>query len=117
MLIAALGLLALAALLGVYMLVRVFKGQLPPWAAALLHGAFAATGLVIVLYAAFLSQSAPAPTLVIAAALLVIAALGGFALVSYHLRKQAPPKALAGVHAALAVAGFLCLGAAALGIA
>src|SRR5262249_35009203 len=54
--------------------------------------------------------------LTIAAGLLVIAALGGFAVVSFHLRKRVPPRALAAVHAIVAVAGFLCVVAAALGL-
>jgi hypothetical protein len=52
----------------------------------------------------------------IAAALLVIAALGGFVLVSFHIRKQAPPRALAGVHALAAVAGFLSLAGSVFGV-
>lgn len=115
MLIYLVAVFAIAALLGVYMALRVFKNVMPPWPAAVFHGLFAATGLVLLLYAAFFT-AVPAPqTVVIAAVLLVIAALGGFVLVSYHLRKQVPPKALAGVHALLAVAGFLTLAGAAFG--
>jgi hypothetical protein len=109
-------LFAIAALLGVYMVLRVFKGVIPPWPAAVFHGLFAATGLALLLYVAFLA-AIPAPqTIVIAAVLLVIAALGGFVLLSYHLRKQVPPKALAAVHALLAVTGFLTLAGAAFGV-
>jgi hypothetical protein len=72
--------------------------------------------LVILLYAAFFAAVPQPQTVVIAAVLLVIAALGGFVLVSYHLRKQLPPKALAGVHALFAVAGFLTLAGAAFGV-
>lgn len=114
MLVIALALFAVAALFGVYMLVRVVKGVLPPWPAAILHGLFAATGLVLLLYVTFVAN-APAPMIVMAAAvLLLIAALGGFALVSFHLRKQVPPRALAGIHALVAVSGFLCLAVAVL---
>jgi hypothetical protein len=116
MLIYPLTFLAIAALLGIYMVLRVFKGVMPPWPAAIFHGLFAATGLLILLYAAFLSATTQAQTVVIAAVLLVVAALGGLVLVSYHLRKQVPPKALAGVHALLAVAGFLVLAGATFGM-
>lgn len=109
MLVISLALFAVAALFGVYMIVRVFKGALPPWPAAILHGLFAATGLLLLLYAAFASG---AMLVTVAAGLLLIAALGGFALI-FHLRKQAPPRALAGIHAFVAVSGFLCLAAAA----
>ncbi len=116
MLVAALALFTVAALLGVYMAIRVFKGALPPWPAAIFHGLFAATGLLLLLYAAFLAGAPQPPIITIAAALLVIAALGGFVLVSYHLRKQVPPRALAGVHALVAVAGFLSLAGRVLGV-
>ncbi|KAF0186669.1 MAG: hypothetical protein IV086_09060 [Hyphomonadaceae bacterium] len=116
MLIPAIALFACSALLGVYMLVRVFKGALPPWPAAILHGLFAATGLALLLYTAFLAGAPQPPAVMIAAALLVIAALGGFVLVSFHIRKQAPPRALAGVHALAAVAGFLSLAGSVFGV-
>jgi hypothetical protein len=116
MLVPALALFALAALLGVYMALRVFRGVLPPWPAAVLHGLFAATGLALLLYAAFLAGSTQPPAVMIAAVLLVIAALGGFVLVSYHLRKRVPPRALAGVHALIAIAGFLSLAGSVLGV-
>jgi hypothetical protein len=114
MLIAPLALFAVAALFGVYMLLRVFKGALPPWPAALLHGLFAATGLVLLLYAAFVSRAHATLILSASAGLLILAALGGFALLSFHLRKQTPPRALALVHAFVAVSGFLCLAVATL---
>lgn len=116
MLIYPLALFALAALVGIYMLVRVFKGAMPPWSAAVIHGLFAATGLVLLLYAAFLSGPLAPLSVIVAAAILVIAAAGGFLLLSYQLRGQAPPKVLAAVHALLAVSGFLTLGGAVLGI-
>src|SRR5262249_8107886 len=116
MLMAVLALLALAALLGLYMIVRVFKGALPPWPAAALHGLFAATGLLLLLYVACTSDAPAVGALPIAAVLLVIAALGGFGVVSFHLRKRVPPRALAAIHALVAVAGFLCVAAAAFGL-
>lgn len=116
MLIPALALFAIAALLGVYLLLRVFKGALPAWPAAILHGLFAATGLVLLLYTAFLGGAAQPPFVMIAAGLLVVAALGGFVLVSFHARKQIPPRALAGVHALAAVAGFVTLAAGVAGV-
>jgi hypothetical protein len=116
MLIYSIALLALAAVFGIYMIFRVFGGALPPWGAAILHGLFAATGLVILLYATFLAGTPQPQAVVIAAILLVVAALGGFVLVSFHIRKQVPPKALAGVHALLAVAGVGTLALSLLGV-
>lgn len=117
MLLPALALFALAAVIGVYMLTRVFAGALPPWLAAILHGAFAATGLVLLLYSAFGTGVSAPPVLMFAAVVLVIAALGGFVLVSFHLRKQVPPRGLALVHGLAAVAGFLATAASAFGLA
>lgn len=116
MLIYALALFALAALVGAYMLMRVLKGVMPPLQAAFFHGLFAAAGLVLLLYAAFFAGSTAPLAVTVAAAILVIAACGGFLLLSYQLRGQTPPKMLAGVHALLAVSGFLTLGGAVLGL-
>jgi hypothetical protein len=101
---AALVLFVVAALFGIYMATRIFRNALPPVAAVAGHGLFAATGLLILLYAA-LSPPAPAPVVIVAAILLVIAALGGFVMVSYQARKALPPKALVIVHASAAVIG------------
>lgn len=117
MLMPALALFALAAVIGVYMLTRILGGALPPWLAAILHGAFAATGLLLLLYTVFMTGAPATPVLLFASVILVIAALGGFVLVSFHARQKAPPKALALIHAAAAVAGFLATAASAFGMA
>lgn len=111
MLIYSIALFALAALFGLYMIARVFGGKLPPWPAAIMHGLFAASGLLILLYAAFFAGTPQPQPVIIAAVLLVAAALGGFLMITYHLRNQVPPKALAGIHALVAVGGFLTLAA------
>lgn len=96
-----------AAVFGLYMAARIFGGNLPPWFAVILHGALAASGLLVLLYAIF--SGATATTLTIGAALLVIAALGGFYMFSFQLRKLPPPKPIVIVHAVAAVAGVVCL--------
>src|SRR5437868_289724 len=93
MLVYSVILFALAALFGLYLISRVFGGQLPAWAPVLLHGLFAAAGLLILLYAAFLAG--PAPGAVTVAAVLLIAALGGFLMFSFQLRQKVPPKPIA----------------------
>jgi hypothetical protein len=98
------------------MLFRVFAGATPPWSAAILHGLLAASGLLILLYAAFLAGTPQPQAVIVAAVLLVAAALGGFVLVSFHLRKQVPPKALAAIHGLAAAAGFGTLAASMLGV-
>jgi hypothetical protein len=110
MLIYSIGLFALAAIFGLYLASRVFRNTLPPWPAAALHGLLAATALLILLYAAFFAGEGPAPTpILVACAIFVVAALGGFVMVSFHLRGQVPPKPLAAVHGLAAVTGFLLL--------
>jgi hypothetical protein len=116
MLIYALGLFAIAALFGIYMLLRVVRGVLPPPAAPIIHGLFAATGLLLLLYSTFFSGIPARPSVAIAALLLLVAALGGFLVVSFHLRKQVPPRMLAGLHGLLAVVGFLTLAGGTFGV-
>ena len=107
-------LLLVAAVFGLYMASRIFSDDLPPWSAVILHGILAAAGLVVLLYALFIGvQAAP---LAVGAVLLVIAALGGFFMFSYQLRSMTPPKAVAVVHALLAVLGVVCLIGSALGL-
>lgn len=96
-----------AAVGGLVMAVKIFKGQVPPVLLAVGHGALAATALVLVLLAA-LAPAAP-PLVKYGAGILVIAALGGFFLLSFHLRKLPHPKGVVAVHALVAVAGVGCL--------
>jgi hypothetical protein len=103
----AIGLFLTAALVGLYMASRIFRGSLPPVAAAILHGLLAASGLLILLYAVV--TGAQEMVLLVAAGLLVIAALGGFVMVTFHMRTQAPPKALVVIHALAAVVGVAAL--------
>ncbi|MFT3726216.1 MAG: hypothetical protein QM759_00110 [Terricaulis sp.] len=96
-----------AAVFGIYMATRIFSGATPPWIAVILHGLLAASGLVLLLLAIY--KGATATVLTIGAALLVIAALGGFYMVTFQLRKLPPPKPIVVVHALAAVAGVVCL--------
>jgi len=101
-------LFAVAAVAGLTMAVMHFKKPLPPRPVlAVLHGIFAASGLVVLLLAVVKAgvQGTPA----IALGLLVAAALGGFVLLSSHLRGRALPSGLVVGHALLAVAGFVTL--------
>jgi hypothetical protein len=109
-----LGLFAVAALIGIYMASRVFAGAMPPWAAGVVHALLAASGLVL-LAVAYFNGGAPQMA-AIALAVLVVAALGGFFLGSFHIRKQVAPKPVVVIHAAVAVIGFLILAAVAFGL-
>ena len=115
MIVTSIALFLIAALGGLYMAARIFAGNLPPWAVVIIHGVLAASGLLVLLYALF---TGPQPAvLMIGAVLLVIAALGGFFMFSYQLRKLPPPKAVVVVHALAAVLGVVCLLADAVGMA
>jgi hypothetical protein len=115
MILISIALFLTAALFGLYMAARIFGGKLPPWGAVILHGLLAASGLLVLLYALF-TGTQPA-SVMIGAALLVVAALGGFFMFSFQLRKLAPPKAFVVVHALAAVLGVVCLVGNALGLA
>ena len=94
-----------AALAGGYLASRVFRDELPPWGATAVHGLLGAAGLVMLLIGV-VRQGIPATTPLI---LMLIAAVGGFVLVSFHLRGKLPPKALVVVHALVAAAGLVGL--------
>jgi hypothetical protein len=100
---------AIGALGGLVMATRVLRQQLAPWALSLLHAALGATGLVLTAYV-ILAKPEPVPGIVpIALLVLVVAALGGFYLASFHLRSQIPARGVVFTHAGLAVIGFLLL--------
>lgn len=107
----AIVLFLIAALGGLVMALRIFKSQLPPVILAVVHGALAATALVLVLLPVLAGSASP--LLTYGAGILVVAALGGFFLLTFHVRKALHPKAVVVVHALVAVAGVGCLLAAA----
>lgn len=101
-------LFAVAAVAGLTMAIMHFRGISPPRTAlAALHGVFAASGLVVLLMA--LVKTGFGGKAGIALGLLVVAALGGFGLLSWHAKQQRLPSALVAGHALLAVAGFVTL--------
>ena len=101
-------LFALAAVAGVSMAVMHFRGSTPPRPVlAVLHGSFAASGLVVLLLAVMKAGMGGSTGL--ALGLFVLAALGGFTLLSFHLRGRALPNGLVIGHGVLAVAAFLTL--------
>lgn len=107
MLKAALIVFAIAAVGGLVLAAHVLRGKFAPWALSLLHALLGATGLVL-LVLMLLQGSVPQQVLA-GFVLLLIAALGGFFLASFHLRKKLPPKAVVNLHACVAVLGFLAL--------
>lgn len=107
MLMTAIILFAVAAVLGVVLASSHIKGKVPPIALALVHGILAASGLVITILAVV--RAADAGIGVYSLVCFVIAALGGFVLISLHLRKRELPIGLIIVHGLMAVVGFALL--------
>jgi len=108
MLIVAAVLFALAAVGGLAMAFIHFKrDRNPPGALAAVHGVAAATALVILLWAVV--QTGAGGAVAWALGLFVVAALGGFFLVSFHVRKRRLPSPVVVIHALVAVAAFLLL--------
>lgn len=85
-----------------------FSGKpYPPLGLALVHGAFAAAGLVILLTA--LGKDDTSTLAWLALLLFLGAAGGGFVLFSQHWRKVALSRGLVVVHALVAVVAFVFL--------
>jgi hypothetical protein len=107
-------LFAVAAVSGVAIaFIRLNGRDLPPMWLALFHGAFAASGLVAL--AMVVMAGGAAQWARIALGGFVVAALGGFFLFSFHLRRRALPVPLIAIHGLVAVVAFALLLAAILG--
>ena len=117
MLNAAFYMLAIAVLVGALLAVLHFAKTgtaLPPWPLAALHALLALGGFGLLLVAL---QGPPqrgvgqgtASFGAIAAALFVVAALFGGGLLAGRLRRRPPGTTLIGIHAMLAVTGFVIL--------
>lgn len=100
---------AIGAVGGLVMATRVLRNQLAPWALSLLHAALGATGLVLTAIVVLGKSEEVASIVPIALLILVVAALGGFFLASFHARRQLPSRGVVFTHAGLAVVGFLLL--------
>ena len=98
---------AIAAAGGLLLAAHVLRDKFAPWLVSLVHALLGATGLILLI--ALLSQGNAPQKVLIGFVLMLVAALGGFFLVSFHVRKKLPPKAVVIVHAGVAIAGFLTL--------
>lgn len=103
----ALVLFAIAAAGGAFLAFLRLSNRPLPTALALGHGVLAATGLAALAVHAL----GPAGTerARLALGIFVVAALGGFTLFSFHLRRKQLPVPLVVVHGAVAVVAFLVL--------
>ena len=101
-------LFGVSALGGIVMAIMRFTGkETPPMGLALLHGALAASGLVALIVAVTGGNLSSQATIALGG--FVIAALGGFFLFSFHLRRQALPIPVMVIHALVAVVSFVIL--------
>ena len=87
----------------------VLRGQLALWPLSILHALLGATGLVLTALVVLGGGEAVPANAGLALILLLVAALGGFFLASYHVRKVPGPKAVVVIHAAVAVIGVVLL--------
>lgn len=102
-------LFGLAALGGAFLALLRFQEKELPMPVALVHGGVAASALVTLLVSIVRSPEPTRGLAPVALVLFVVAALGGFVLFSFHLRKKPLPIPLMLVHAVVAVAGYVCL--------
>lgn len=100
-------LFAIAAAGGLTLVVMKFSGKGLPWPVVIGHGFFAATGLVALIGNVY--QNSQIFLMNLSLALFLITALGGFTLLSFHLRKKAQPQALILVHGGAAIISFILL--------
>lgn len=98
---------ALAAVGGLVLLRLHVKHDDAPLGLAALHGLLAATGLVLLLW--FVLQNGASGLLWASVALFVVAALGGFVLITKHLRGESLPNGLMYGHGGAAVVAFILL--------
>jgi hypothetical protein len=101
----AITILSMTALLGIYLLSLVLRNKETPKAAALLHGLFAVTGLLLLISYSNGSEQSPLVSIVV----FVIAALGGLVLFYKDVTGKQIPKWLAVVHGLTALIGFVFL--------
>jgi hypothetical protein len=99
-------LFAIAAILGVTILVNLLNKRNAPRGVVYSHGIFAAIALVLlIVYVVNNRTNAPTTSLI----LFVLAALGGFFMFIRDMSNKNIPVAVAVLHALLAVAGFVTL--------
>ncbi len=95
-----------AVLSGLLMVVGISRGAKPWLPLVLGHGVLAVTALVLALWVAIATGAA---AIEYGVAVLLLTALGGFLLLSFHLRGKPHPWVVVVLHALPAVGGVGCL--------
>jgi hypothetical protein len=88
-------------------LIRFSGRDYPPMALAIIHGLFAAAGLIALLVVVF--TSAVAMLAKIALILFIGAAIGGFVMLGYHTKRRPLPISYVVIHGLVAVIAFVLL--------
>jgi hypothetical protein len=101
----AIGLLSLAAILGLMLLTLVLRGKQTPKAVALAHGLLAVTAVVLLI----IYSIGPGPNPTESTVLFLVAATGGLILVTRDFMGKSIPKWLAVLHGLTAATGFALL--------
>jgi len=99
------GLFALGALMGMYLLALVLQKKETPKFVALIHGLFVVAALILLI----MYNSQHGPGLMESIVLFMVAATGGLVLIVKDLKGKALPKWLALGHGLIAVTGFIFL--------
>ena len=106
MLYVSIAIFALAAVAGLTILIHWLKKKNAPRAVVYTHGLLAATALVLL---AVFSYNNPDDFPKYSLIFFVLAALGGFYMFARDMKGKSSPMAIAGIHALLAVGGFVML--------
>jgi hypothetical protein len=107
MLLGALGLFAIAAIFGLYVLSRVLLNKHTPKPAVVFHGGLALLGLLILITYAITGHGST--LLYVSIALFVFAAMGGFYLFTIDMSKKPIPKFVAVIHPLVAITAITAL--------
>jgi hypothetical protein len=100
-------LFTIAAAGGLTLVIMKFNGKGLPWPLVIGHGIFAASGLIALIINVF--QNTQNFLMNLALVLFLIVAIGGFTVLSFHLRKKKQPNSLILIHGAAAVISFTLL--------
>src|SRR3546814_5102893 len=86
MLTSTLIIFAIAAIGGLVLASHVLRDKFAPWALSVIHALLGAIGLILLIV--MMAQGSTATQVIAGFILLLVAALGGFTLASFHLRKR-----------------------------
>lgn len=102
---AAIGILGMTAIIGIYLLSLVLKDKETPKKIAAVHGIFAIIALILLIVYAYDNPPGPIESIII----LSIAATSGILTVYTHITNKKAPKWLAVAHGLTALVGYVLL--------